>query len=94
MKKWLALAVTTVLCFNHLGPVAKNKIQQQKKVFEKGASENKVEKIRLGVMPSTDNIPFILAHDEGMDKENGVDLDVKVFKSALDRDACVSGEES
>lgn len=92
MKKWLALAVTTVAALTILAGCQKQD-STTKESAEKGASENKVEKIRLGVMPSTDNIPFILAHDEGMDKKNGVDLDVKVFKSALDRDAAFQAGE-
>ncbi|KAF1295212.1 hypothetical protein BAU15_05535 [Enterococcus sp. JM4C] len=47
----------------------------------------KVVKLSVGVMPSTDNIPFILAHQQGFDKKYGVDIDIQAFKSAKDRDA-------
>lgn len=47
----------------------------------------KTTKLTLGVMPSTDNIPLVIAHEQGFDKENGVDIDIQAFKSAKDRDA-------
>ncbi|MDO3410012.1 ABC transporter substrate-binding protein [Saccharibacillus sp. CPCC 101409] len=44
------------------------------------------ETITLGLLPSIDAIPFIIAHDRGFDKEQGVNLDIQTFKSAKDRD--------
>ncbi len=49
--------------------------------------ESKTEVLTLGVMPATDNIPLIIAHKQGFDHKYGVDLDIKAFKSAKDRDA-------
>lgn len=43
--------------------------------------------IRLGVMPSTDNIPFLMAQKNELDKKAGINLELEVFKSGADRDA-------
>ncbi|WP_368251010.1 ABC transporter substrate-binding protein [Enterococcus sp. 2201sp1_2201st1_B8_2201SCRN_220225] len=51
------------------------------------AKEAKTETLTLGVMPSTDNIPLILAHEKGFDKDHGVNLKLETFKAAKDRDA-------
>lgn len=42
--------------------------------------------LTLGLLPSIDAIPFIIAHEQGFDKEHGVNLDIQTFKSAKDRD--------
>ncbi len=44
------------------------------------------ESITLGLLPSIDAIPFIVAHEQGFDREQGVELDIQTFKSAKDRD--------
>lgn len=45
------------------------------------------ETLKIGVMPSMDNIPLIVAHEQGFDKKHGVDLQIEAFKSGKDRDA-------
>lgn len=45
-----------------------------------------VTTLSLGLLPSIDAIPFIIAHDQGFDKNHGVNLDIQTFKSAKDRD--------
>lgn len=42
--------------------------------------------LSLGLLPSIDAIPFIIAHEQGFDKEHAVNLDIQTFKSAKDRD--------
>ncbi|ASA26480.1 hypothetical protein B9T62_25700 [Paenibacillus donghaensis] len=42
--------------------------------------------LSLGLLPSIDAIPFIIAKSQGFDRSNGVDLDIQTFKSAKDRD--------
>ncbi|AOZ94600.1 hypothetical protein LPB68_06775 [Paenibacillus crassostreae] len=49
--------------------------------------------LTLGMMPSIDAIPFIIAHEQGFDKEHGVELDLEMFKSAKDRDAAFQAEQ-
>lgn len=42
--------------------------------------------VSLGLLPSIDAIPFIIAHEQGFDKAHNVNLDIQTFKSAKDRD--------
>ena len=49
--------------------------------------ESELPMLTIGMMPATDVIPFIIAHDQGFDKKHGVNLDMQTFKSAKDRDA-------
>lgn len=43
--------------------------------------------LTIGVMPSMDNMPLIIAHEQGFDQKHGVDLQIEAFKSGKDRDA-------
>ncbi|WP_458632306.1 ABC transporter substrate-binding protein [Paenibacillus sp. CMAA1364] len=52
-----------------------------------GAVKENIPSLSLGLMPSIDAIPFIIAHEMGFDQEHGVNLDIHNFKSAKDRDA-------
>lgn len=52
-----------------------------------GEQESAVTALKIGVMPSMDNIPLIVAHEQGFDKKHGVDLQIEAFKSGKDRDA-------
>ncbi|OAB46713.1 ABC transporter substrate-binding protein [Paenibacillus glacialis] len=45
-----------------------------------------VSSLTLGLLPSIDAIPFMIAHEQGFDKKHGVNLDIQTFKSAKDRD--------
>ncbi|UQZ37403.1 hypothetical protein C2I18_06335 [Paenibacillus sp. PK3_47] len=42
--------------------------------------------LSLGLLPSIDAIPFIIAHEQGFDTAHNVNLDIQTFKSAKDRD--------
>ncbi|KWX75298.1 hypothetical protein AMQ84_18295 [Paenibacillus riograndensis] len=42
--------------------------------------------LTLGLLPSIDAIPFIIAHEQGFDKKHNVNLEIQTFKSAKDRD--------
>ncbi|MBU5671074.1 ABC transporter substrate-binding protein [Paenibacillus brevis] len=42
--------------------------------------------LTLGLLPSIDAIPFVIAHEQGFDQKHGVLLDIETFKSAKDRD--------
>ncbi|WP_340004733.1 ABC transporter substrate-binding protein [Paenibacillus sp. FSL K6-0276] len=55
---------------------------------EGNAAETSKEAVTLslGLLPSIDAIPFVIAHEQGFDKKHGVNLDIQTFKSAKDRD--------
>lgn len=46
-------------------------------------------KIRLGVMGSIDAVPLVIADKKGYFEEEGIDLDLQIFKAAKDRDAAL-----
>jgi NitT/TauT family transport system substrate-binding protein len=52
-----------------------------------GKVTTEMPSLSLGLLPSIDAIPFIIAHEEGFDEDHGVNLDIETFKSAKDRDA-------
>lgn len=49
--------------------------------------KNKKQNITIGLMPSVDAVPFIIADEKGYFKKHGLDVNLQVFKSAKDRDA-------
>ena len=56
------------------------------------SEENKAErlpKLTIGLMPDTDSIPFIIAAERGYFAEEGVEVDLVSFKSAMERDAAL-----
>ena len=80
MKNWVKGLVGLVVEASILVGCAPEEKKEESK-------EDGVKKVRLGVMPSTDNIPFLVAHKEEFDKKNGVEIELEMFKSAPDRDA-------
>ncbi|WP_415067010.1 ABC transporter substrate-binding protein [Lacrimispora sp.] len=49
--------------------------------------------VHLGVMYSSDIVPLTIIAEQGLDKENGFQLDMQVFSSAKDRDAALQAGE-
>lgn len=47
-------------------------------------------KLSIGVMGSIDAVPFVIAKEQGYFDEEGIDLDLQIFKSAKDRDAALT----
>ncbi|MDK2866322.1 MAG: NitT/TauT family transport system substrate-binding protein [Clostridiales bacterium] len=47
------------------------------------------EKLKIGVMSDVGAVPFFIASEKGFYEEAGVDVEIVVFKSALDRDAAL-----
>ncbi|MCE5286858.1 MAG: MetQ/NlpA family ABC transporter substrate-binding protein [Pelosinus sp.] len=48
-----------------------------------------LQTITIGLMPDVDSIPFIIAQEKGFFKEEGVSVNLKSFKSAVDRDSAL-----
>lgn len=44
-------------------------------------------KIRIGILPVIDTLPLVVADSEGFFKKEGLDVELVVFNSALERDA-------
>ena len=56
------------------------------------AQEQKAEtlpKLTIGLMPDTDSIPFIIAAQRGYFQEEGIEVELMPFKSAMERDAAL-----
>lgn len=51
------------------------------------ASEEKV--LVIGTMPDVDSIPLLIAQEKGFFREEGVNVEIKPFKSAMDRDSAL-----
>lgn len=45
--------------------------------------------LTIGVMPDLDSVPFIIAKNNGYFNEEGIKVNIKHFKSAIDRDAAL-----
>ena len=50
------------------------------------ATKKPVEKLRIGVVSDLGAAPFIIAEQQGYFKDKGLDIEIQVFKSAVDRD--------
>lgn len=83
MKKWFGGLAVALMAMTILAGCGKSS--------EKGDTETSASKkataLKIGVMPSTDNLPLLVAAKEGLDKENGVRIEIEPFKAAKDRDA-------
>ena len=53
------------------------------------ATDVKLSKLTIGLMPDTDSIPFIIAAERGYFAEEGVEVELVPFKSAMERDAAL-----
>ncbi len=56
-----------------------------------GNSNDKTQKdlqpITIGLMPDTDSLPFIIAKEKGYFAEEGIEVNIQQYKSAMDRDS-------
>ena len=53
------------------------------------ATDVNLSKLTIGLMPDTDSIPFIIAAERGYFAEEGVEVELVPFKSAMERDAAL-----
>lgn len=78
MKKYLILffAILTTLTFTACGT-------------NQGAKDQPLPKLTVGLMPDVDSLPFLIAQEKGYFKEEGLDIELQQYKSAMDRDAAL-----
>lgn len=64
---------------------------QQSATSESTTETTKKEatKIRIGALPIEDSLPTFVAQEKGLYKDRNLDVDIKVFKSAQERDAAL-----
>jgi NitT/TauT family transport system substrate-binding protein len=60
-----------------------------------GQTEQTQEKIRIkvGILPIEDALPFVVADEEGLFKKHGLEVEVVKFQSAIERDAALTSGE-
>lgn len=82
LKKIIALAMATVMTASMVACGSeKQEIQSEKTT------------LRVGVMGSIDAVPLVIAQQNGYFEEEGIDLDLQIFKAAKDRDAALQAGE-
>lgn len=78
LKKIIALAMTTVMTAAMVACGS-----------EKAEVQTEKTKLTVGVMGSIDAVPLVIAQQNGYFEEEGIDLDLQIFKAAKDRDAAL-----
>lgn len=53
------------------------------------AEKQEMQKLVVGLMPDTDSVPFVIAQEKGFFKEEGVEVELQQYKSAMDRDSAM-----
>ena len=81
-KRWLLFVCAVMLM------LAVGCGKEQAKQESSGAKES-TPALSVGLMPDTDSVPFIVAREKGFFAEEGVEVTLKPFKSAMDRDAAL-----
>ena len=76
-----------VLTFAMLGLCVLGGCGQKASQGPKSTDVDKIKTLKIGVMPSTDNMPLVIAHEQGIDQKHNVSIELATFKSARDRDA-------
>ena len=82
LKKIIAIAMTAVMTAAMVACGSKKEEVQTEKT-----------KLTVGVMGSIDAVPLVIAEQNGYFEEEGVDLDLQIFKAANDRDAALQAGE-
>ena len=81
MKKIIAVMIIGLVALT-LGGCANRKDNTPPK-------SGQLQNITIGLMPDVDSIPFIIAQEKGFFKEEGLEVTLKPFKSAVDRDSAL-----
>lgn len=84
MKIKLFLSIISVICFFSLVGCA------PKESNTNNSKETKKVEINMGAMPTPDSAPLYVAQRKGYFKDEGIDINLTLFKDALKRDAAVS----
>ena len=53
------------------------------------AEKKEMQKLVIGLMPDTDSVPFLIAEEKGYFKEEGLNIELQQYKSAMDRDSAL-----
>lgn len=87
LKKMLMLSMmVVVIAVLAVGCGSKNNTNTTSTEGNAAEASKEPVTLSLGLLPSIDAIPFVIAHEQGFDKKHGVNIDIQTFKSAKDRD--------
>lgn len=84
-KRTLSITIILLLTLSLFGCASSKKDS----VGASANGKNEKQTLNIGLMPSVDAVPFIIAKEKGFYEKNGVDVKLQVFKSANDRDAAL-----
>lgn len=80
MKKLLSLLMVSVMVFSLAG-------------CSKESSTSPTQTLTVGAMGSVDILPLVVAQENGYFEEQGLDLNLEIFKNSKDRDAALQAGE-
>ncbi|HWR40671.1 MAG TPA: MetQ/NlpA family ABC transporter substrate-binding protein [Patescibacteria group bacterium] len=83
MKKTISVILLIAITF------AAGACTSLKKETATPPAEGKLRTVTVGLMPDVESIPFIIAQEKGYFKEEGLDVKLEFFKSAVDRDSAL-----
>lgn len=81
MKRTTIIAMLVILLMLFSGCVNDKKQDAPK--------QGQLQTLNIGLMPDVDSIPFIIAQEKGYFKEEGLNVTLKSFKSAMERDSAL-----
>lgn len=81
MKKICSIFLASLLAVNITACSSSNN--------KKENNSKPLKEINIGVMPSVDAFPYIVAKEKGIFEKNGIKVNIESFKSAKDRDAAL-----
>ena len=82
MKKLVASLMLAVVAAAVLGGCANSPKQETEKPKE-------LQELSIGLMPSLDAVPFIIAQEKGFFTQEGLNVKLKTFSSPLDRESAL-----
>ena len=58
-----------------------------------GCASKKEDKMKIGLLPNVESLPFYVASDKGYYQEEGINVELILFESAMERDSAVQAGE-
>ncbi|MFD3158545.1 ABC transporter substrate-binding protein [Haloimpatiens sp. FM7330] len=83
MKKICMSFLIAIITIFSITGCAKKQVSEEKKTI------SGTKTMKVAVMPSDASVPVIIAKNNGYFKQEGIDVDVKLFRSAKDRDSAL-----
>ncbi|MDK2917505.1 MAG: NitT/TauT family transport system substrate-binding protein [Candidatus Petromonas sp.] len=84
MKKVMKVLLTLIIAFLAVGCGAES-------VADKDTNEDLA--LKIGIMPAVDSAPILLAEKRGYFKELGLDIDIKIYTNAVNRQSALQSGE-